>query len=46
MGLVREGFGKDLCEGHADVKTSKIYTHVLQQNLDSVQSPLNMWAEE
>lgn len=26
--------------GHADVKTTEIYTHVLQQNLDSVISPL------
>jgi len=26
--------------GHADVKTTEIYTHVLQQNLDSVVSPL------
>ena len=26
--------------GHADVKTTKIYTHVLQQNVDSVVSPL------
>jgi len=27
--------------GHADVKTTEIYTHVLQQNLDAVQSPLD-----
>jgi len=26
--------------GHADVKTTEIYTHVLQQNLDTVVSPL------
>jgi site-specific recombinase XerD len=26
--------------GHADVKTTEIYTHVLQQNIDSVISPL------
>ena len=26
--------------GHADVKTTEIYTHVLQQNLNSVVSPL------
>ncbi|MBL1320737.1 MAG: integron integrase [Methylophaga sp.] len=26
--------------GHADVKTTEIYTHVLQQNLSSVMSPL------
>ena len=31
--------------GHADVKTTEIYTHVLQQNLDAVQSPLDMLAE-
>ncbi|MDQ6973823.1 MAG: integron integrase [Mariprofundaceae bacterium] len=27
--------------GHNDVKTTEIYTHVLQQNLTSVQSPLD-----
>jgi len=27
--------------GHADVKTTEIYTHVLQQNLDAVTSPLD-----
>jgi len=27
--------------GHADVKTTEIYTHVLQQNLDAVISPLD-----
>jgi len=27
--------------GHADVKTTEIYTHVLQQNLQAVQSPLD-----
>jgi site-specific recombinase XerD len=26
--------------GHADVKTTEIYTHVLQQDLGSVISPL------
>jgi len=26
--------------GHADVKTTEIYTHVLQQNLQAVVSPL------
>jgi site-specific recombinase XerD len=26
--------------GHADVKTTEIYTHVLQQNFDVVVSPL------
>lgn len=28
--------------GHADVKTTEIYTHVLQQNLSKVVSPLEM----
>lgn len=28
--------------GHADVKTTEIYTHVLQQNLGAVTSPLDM----
>jgi len=27
--------------GHADVKTTEIYTHVLQQNLGAVKSPLD-----
>lgn len=27
--------------GHADVKTTEIYTHVLQQNLGAVVSPLD-----
>jgi len=27
--------------GHADVKTTEIYTHVLQKNLDAVKSPLD-----
>ncbi len=27
--------------GHADVKTTEIYTHVLQQNLQPVVSPLD-----
>ncbi|GAB6907778.1 hypothetical protein DESC_370010 [Desulfosarcina cetonica] len=27
--------------GHADVKTTEIYTHVMQKNLDAVQSPLD-----
>ena len=28
--------------GHADVKTTEIYTHVLKQNLGAVQSPLDL----
>jgi len=28
--------------GHADVKTTEIYTHVLQQNLQAVKSPLDL----
>jgi len=28
--------------GHRDVKTTEIYTHVLQQNLDAVKSPLDL----
>jgi integron integrase len=28
--------------GHADVKTTEIYTHVLQQNLETVISPLDL----
>jgi len=28
--------------GHADVKTTEIYTHVLQQNLDAIKSPLDL----
>ncbi len=31
--------------GHADVKTTEIYTHVLQQNLDKVISPLERLKE-
>jgi len=27
--------------GHANVKTTEIYTHVLQQNLGAVTSPLD-----
>lgn len=27
--------------GHADVKTTEIYTHVLQQNIDAIDSPLD-----
>jgi len=26
--------------GHADVKTTEIYTHVLEQNINAVTSPL------
>jgi len=32
--------------GHADVKTTEIYTHVLQQNLAAVVSPLDMLKSE
>ena len=28
--------------GHADVKTTEIYTHVMQKNLDEVRSPLDV----
>ena len=28
--------------GHADVKTTEIYTHVMQKNLDEVSSPLDV----
>jgi len=31
--------------GHNDVKTTEIYTHVLQQNLSAVQSPLDQLKE-
>ena len=27
--------------GHADVKTTEIYTHVLQQNISAIDSPLD-----
>ena len=27
--------------GHADVKTTEIYTHVMQKDLDVIQSPLD-----
>ena len=27
--------------GHADVKTTEIYTHVMQKNLNAVESPLD-----
>jgi len=27
--------------GHSDVKTTEIYTHVMQKNLDAVASPLD-----
>jgi len=32
--------------GHSDVKTTEIYTHVLQQNLDRVVSPLEMLGDK
>jgi site-specific recombinase XerD len=28
--------------GHAEVKTTEIYTHVMKQNIDSVKSPLDL----
>jgi len=28
--------------GHKDVKTTEIYMHVLQQNMDAVISPLDL----
>jgi len=31
--------------GHADVKTTEIYTHVLQQNIRAVTSPLDQLRE-
>lgn len=27
--------------GHADVKTTEIYTHAMQKNLNAVESPLD-----
>ncbi len=27
--------------GHADVKTTEIYTHVMQRKIDGVESPLD-----
>jgi site-specific recombinase XerD len=27
--------------GHADVKTTEIYTHVMKKDIDSVKSPLD-----
>jgi site-specific recombinase XerD len=27
--------------GHADVKTTEIYTHVMQRDIDKLQSPLD-----
>jgi len=27
--------------GHADVKTTEIYTHVMQKNIETVTSPLD-----
>jgi len=28
--------------GHADVKTTEIYTHVMKQDIDSIKSPLDL----
>ena len=28
--------------GHADVKTTEIYTHVMKKDIDSVKSPLDL----
>ena len=28
--------------GHADVKTTEIYTHVMNKDLDAVKSPLDL----
>jgi len=28
--------------GHADVKTTEIYTHVMKHNIDELQSPLDL----
>jgi len=28
--------------GHADVKTTEIYTHVMKNDIDSVKSPLDL----
>lgn len=32
--------------GHADVKTTEIYTHVMQKNLNAVASPLDILRAE
>ncbi len=29
--------------GHADVKTTEIYTHVMKKDIDGIQSPLDQW---
>lgn len=29
--------------GHADVKTTEIYTHVMKKDIDAIQSPLDQW---
>jgi len=29
--------------GHADVKTTKIYTHVMKKDIDAIESPLDQW---
>ena len=32
--------------GHANVKTTEIYTHVMQRDLDTLRSPLDVLVEE
>ncbi|WDN90869.1 hypothetical protein BuS5_03840 [Desulfosarcina sp. BuS5] len=29
--------------GHADVKTTEIYTHVMKKDIDAIESPLDQW---
>ena len=29
--------------GHADVKTTEIYIHVMKKDIDDIQSPLDQW---
>jgi site-specific recombinase XerD len=31
--------------GHADVKTTEMYTHVMQRNIQAIRSPLDMLEE-
>jgi site-specific recombinase XerD len=32
--------------GHADVKTTEIYTHVMEKNISDVKSPLDFLQEQ